>query len=213
MPPEYNFDVGPTRVQPHLCRQGRHSSGQSATLRIRTTRRHRLCRPKPQHLFIGYKDVRHDEFWVRGHMPDYPHHARRHDLRGSRAALQLLHSHQWADGRRLHGLWRAGECPLSRPGLSRSTPGVGRQGHQSASPPDHLQCARLRGRISWSFMATSSAYLLREARGEGREARKKTAKRRAGGVSPLMHEGRGTRRTADAARLTVACRGIGNLSC
>jgi 3-hydroxyacyl-[acyl-carrier-protein] dehydratase len=25
-----------------------------------------------QHLIIGYKDVRHDEFWVRGHMPGYP---------------------------------------------------------------------------------------------------------------------------------------------
>jgi 3-hydroxyacyl-[acyl-carrier-protein] dehydratase len=25
-----------------------------------------------QHLIIGYKDVRPDEFWVRGHMPDYP---------------------------------------------------------------------------------------------------------------------------------------------
>lgn len=25
-----------------------------------------------QHLLIGYKDVRADEFWVRGHMPDYP---------------------------------------------------------------------------------------------------------------------------------------------
>jgi 3-hydroxyacyl-[acyl-carrier-protein] dehydratase len=24
------------------------------------------------HLIIGYKDVRDDEFWVRGHMPDYP---------------------------------------------------------------------------------------------------------------------------------------------
>jgi 3-hydroxyacyl-[acyl-carrier-protein] dehydratase len=23
-------------------------------------------------LIIGYKDVGHDEFWVRGHMPDYP---------------------------------------------------------------------------------------------------------------------------------------------
>jgi 3-hydroxyacyl-[acyl-carrier-protein] dehydratase len=27
----------------------------------------------PEHkLIIGYKDVRADEFWVRGHMPDYP---------------------------------------------------------------------------------------------------------------------------------------------
>ncbi len=25
-----------------------------------------------QHLIAGYKDVRSDEFWVRGHMPDYP---------------------------------------------------------------------------------------------------------------------------------------------
>jgi 3-hydroxyacyl-[acyl-carrier-protein] dehydratase len=25
-----------------------------------------------QHLVIGYKDVRPDEFWVRGHMPGYP---------------------------------------------------------------------------------------------------------------------------------------------
>jgi 3-hydroxyacyl-[acyl-carrier-protein] dehydratase len=27
---------------------------------------------REQHLIIGYKDVRPDEFWVRGHMPDYP---------------------------------------------------------------------------------------------------------------------------------------------
>jgi 3-hydroxyacyl-[acyl-carrier-protein] dehydratase len=25
-----------------------------------------------QHLLAGYKDVRSDEFWIRGHMPDYP---------------------------------------------------------------------------------------------------------------------------------------------
>lgn len=24
------------------------------------------------HLIVGYKDVRDDEFWIRGHMPDYP---------------------------------------------------------------------------------------------------------------------------------------------
>lgn len=24
------------------------------------------------HLIVGYKDVGEDEFWVRGHMPDYP---------------------------------------------------------------------------------------------------------------------------------------------
>ena len=25
-----------------------------------------------RHIMAGYKDVRHDEFWVRGHMPGYP---------------------------------------------------------------------------------------------------------------------------------------------
>ncbi len=27
---------------------------------------------QPENLIIGYKDVRPDEFWVRGHIPDYP---------------------------------------------------------------------------------------------------------------------------------------------
>ena len=27
---------------------------------------------RDDHLIIGYKDVRADEFWVRGHMPEYP---------------------------------------------------------------------------------------------------------------------------------------------
>jgi 3-hydroxyacyl-[acyl-carrier-protein] dehydratase len=27
---------------------------------------------RENHLIAGYKDVRPDEFWVRGHMPDYP---------------------------------------------------------------------------------------------------------------------------------------------
>lgn len=27
---------------------------------------------RDEHLIIGYKDVSADEFWVRGHMPDYP---------------------------------------------------------------------------------------------------------------------------------------------
>lgn len=27
---------------------------------------------KDEHIIVGYKDVRPDEFWVRGHMPDYP---------------------------------------------------------------------------------------------------------------------------------------------
>lgn len=27
---------------------------------------------RQQHLAVGYKDVGHDEFWIRGHMPDHP---------------------------------------------------------------------------------------------------------------------------------------------
>src|ERR1700677_2483542 len=27
---------------------------------------------RDQHLIVGYKDCRHDEFWVPGHMPGYP---------------------------------------------------------------------------------------------------------------------------------------------
>jgi 3-hydroxyacyl-[acyl-carrier-protein] dehydratase len=27
---------------------------------------------RDQHLIAGYKDVGHDEFWIRGHMPGYP---------------------------------------------------------------------------------------------------------------------------------------------
>src|SRR5579884_203884 len=27
---------------------------------------------REDHVIVGYKDVRGDEFWVRGHMPDYP---------------------------------------------------------------------------------------------------------------------------------------------
>jgi 3-hydroxyacyl-[acyl-carrier-protein] dehydratase len=27
---------------------------------------------REQHLIVGYKEVRQDEFWIRGHMPNYP---------------------------------------------------------------------------------------------------------------------------------------------
>jgi 3-hydroxyacyl-[acyl-carrier-protein] dehydratase len=27
---------------------------------------------REKHIVAGYKDVRHDEFWVRGHMPEFP---------------------------------------------------------------------------------------------------------------------------------------------
>ena len=42
----------------------------------------------PNGLIVGYKDVRHDEFWVPGHMPGYPllpgvrHHHEKYDGSG-----------------------------------------------------------------------------------------------------------------------------------
>ena len=47
-----------------------------------------------KNLIVGYKDVAADEFWVRGHMPGYPLHARRADVRGGGAALLVFTAHK-----------------------------------------------------------------------------------------------------------------------
>jgi 3-hydroxyacyl-[acyl-carrier-protein] dehydratase len=71
MPPELHLD--PTKLD---C--GRVVADQEA-IRLINPQRHEMEQltaivhvNREQHLIAGYKDVRADEFWVKGHMPDYP---------------------------------------------------------------------------------------------------------------------------------------------
>src|SRR5260370_35731181 len=71
MPPELHFD-------PAKLDFGRVVADQDAIRRVIPQRFEMeqltaivLLEPEQQ-LIVGYKDVRPDEFWVRGHMPDYP---------------------------------------------------------------------------------------------------------------------------------------------
>ena len=59
---------------------------------------------------------RADEFWVRGHMPDYPSDAGRAHVRGGRPALELLLQGGRPAGDRLRRLRGDGGRPVSRPG-------------------------------------------------------------------------------------------------
>ena len=71
MPPEVNFD--PARLD-----LNRVVADHEAILRVNPQRYEMeqltaiVLIDKQQHLVAGYKDIRSDEFWVRGHMPDYP---------------------------------------------------------------------------------------------------------------------------------------------
>ena len=71
MPPEYHLD--PARLD-----VGRVLADQDAIRRVNPQRFDMeqltaiIYMDREQHVVAGYKDVRPDEFWVRGHMPDYP---------------------------------------------------------------------------------------------------------------------------------------------
>ena len=71
MPPEYHVD-------PASLDQGRVLADLDAIRRVNPQRFEMeqltaILHVDPEaHLIAGYKDVRPDEFWVRGHMPDYP---------------------------------------------------------------------------------------------------------------------------------------------
>jgi 3-hydroxyacyl-[acyl-carrier-protein] dehydratase len=71
MPPEYHLD--PARLD-----VGRVLADQDAIRRVNPQRFDMeqltaIIHVDPeQNIIAGYKDVRPDEFWVRGHMPDYP---------------------------------------------------------------------------------------------------------------------------------------------
>jgi 3-hydroxyacyl-[acyl-carrier-protein] dehydratase len=71
MPPEFHLDPGRLDT-------GRVLADQEAIRRVNPQRfdMEQLTAivyvDGEQHVIAGYKDVRPDEFWVRGHMPDYP---------------------------------------------------------------------------------------------------------------------------------------------
>jgi 3-hydroxyacyl-[acyl-carrier-protein] dehydratase len=71
MPPEHNFDISQLDL-------GRIVADREAIRRVNPQRfdfeqLDAIVFVDPaRHLVIGYKDVRPEEFWVRGHMPEYP---------------------------------------------------------------------------------------------------------------------------------------------
>ncbi|HWY85117.1 MAG TPA: beta-hydroxyacyl-ACP dehydratase, partial [Gemmataceae bacterium] len=70
MPPENNFDV--TQLDLNRVLADREAIRRVNPQRFEFEQLDAIVHIDPsQHLVIGYKDVRSDEFWVRGHMPDY----------------------------------------------------------------------------------------------------------------------------------------------
>jgi 3-hydroxyacyl-[acyl-carrier-protein] dehydratase len=71
MPPEAHFD--PTRLDFGKPVAGREELRQANPQRFEMEQLDGIVLvDHEQHLVVGYKDVRDDEFWVRGHMPGYP---------------------------------------------------------------------------------------------------------------------------------------------
>jgi 3-hydroxyacyl-[acyl-carrier-protein] dehydratase len=70
MPPENNFDL--TQLDLNRVLADREAIRRVNPQRFEFEQLDAIVHIDPsQHLVIGYKDVRADEFWVRGHMPDY----------------------------------------------------------------------------------------------------------------------------------------------
>jgi len=71
MPPELNFDLSQLDLNQVLA--GRKEIERVNPQRFEMEQLTAIVhKDTSQHLFAGYKDVTTDEFWVRGHMPDYP---------------------------------------------------------------------------------------------------------------------------------------------
>ena len=104
-------------------------------------------------IIVGYKDVRHDEFWVRGHMPGYPLMPGVLMCEAAAQLVQLFHHHPARDGRRFPRLRRPGERPLPQPGPSRRPARAGRQGHARAPPADHRSTCRASSATTMVFHA------------------------------------------------------------
>lgn len=71
MPPELNFDVAQLDLSRILL--DKEAIRQLNPQRFEMEQLDAIVHIDPaQHLIAGYKDVRADEFWVRGHLPNYP---------------------------------------------------------------------------------------------------------------------------------------------
>jgi 3-hydroxyacyl-[acyl-carrier-protein] dehydratase len=71
MPPELHFD--PSHLDFTRVLAGRAEIRQVNPQRFEMEQLTAIVHVDPEeHLVVGYKDVGADEFWVRGHMPDYP---------------------------------------------------------------------------------------------------------------------------------------------
>lgn len=71
MPPEAHFD--PARLDLGRVVAGRDAIRRVNPQRFEMEQLSAIVYVDPEsHLVAGYKDVGADEFWVRGHMPDYP---------------------------------------------------------------------------------------------------------------------------------------------
>lgn len=71
MPPELNFD--PSQVDFSNVLADRDAIRQVNPQRFEMEQLDGVVYLDEQnHVIVGYKDVRHDEFWVPGHMPGYP---------------------------------------------------------------------------------------------------------------------------------------------
>jgi 3-hydroxyacyl-[acyl-carrier-protein] dehydratase len=71
MPPEIHFD--PARLNLNSVKADLEAIRRVNPQRFEMEQLTAIVHIDPeQHLIAGYKDVRPDEFWVRGHMPDYP---------------------------------------------------------------------------------------------------------------------------------------------
>jgi 3-hydroxyacyl-[acyl-carrier-protein] dehydratase len=71
MPPELHLD--PSRLDLERVLADQEAIRQVNPQRFEMEQLTAIVHVDPeQHLIAGYKDVRPDEFWVRGHLPDYP---------------------------------------------------------------------------------------------------------------------------------------------
>ena len=71
MPPKAHFDLA--AIEPARVLADKEAIRRILPQRFEMEQLDAIVHLDPvEGLIVGYKDVRHDEFWVRGHMPGYP---------------------------------------------------------------------------------------------------------------------------------------------